>query len=168
MAPGLGHPRDWVPWIRLAAAPFALLEVAVERGNYPSGHERWAWGLAVGFAVAASALAAAGPRPPAAAAGLALDLGIASGFVCLYGFEPSSPVRGVLVLVVIEAALLFRRPGGVVAALATAPALAVFEARAADRLDVPFDAGHVLGPVGVSLVAGLVVGALAGDRAKRG
>jgi hypothetical protein len=46
-------------------------------------------------------------------------------------------------------------------ALATAPALAFFEWRQAERLGFhPFDAGHVLGPVALGLFVGIVVGVL--------
>src|SRR5918996_5275312 len=62
--PGLER-RDaragWIAWARAAAVPFVLLEVALERGNYPSGDERLAWALAAAFV--------AGParRPPSRA-----------------------------------------------------------------------------------------------------
>ena len=152
--------RIWVHWIRLAAAQFALVEVAIERGNYPPGDERWAWALAATFAVGAAALAAR----PLPLLGLVLDLAAVSGFVVLYGFEPSSPVRELFFLTAAEAALLFRFPGAFLAPLAAVPALAIFEARAADRLDVPFDPGHVVGPAGLQLLVGLVVAGLAARR----
>ena len=151
---------DSVRWIRLAAAPIALVEVAIERGNYPPGDERWAWALAATFAFGAAALATRPLRLP----GLAFDAVAISGFVVLYGFEPSSPVRELFFLTAVEGALLFRYAGAVVAPLAAVPALAVFEARAADRLDVPFDPGHVVGPAGLQLLVGLVVAALLGGR----
>ena len=155
--PSLERPRDWIRWIRLAAVPFALAEVAVERGNYPPGDESWAWALATAFAVGAILLVVA----PAPAAGLVFDLLVVSGFVCLYGFEPSSPVRQLFALTALEAGVLFGPRVAVCAAAASAPALAVFEARASDVLDEPFDPGHVLGPVGIQVLVGLVAGALA-------
>jgi hypothetical protein len=48
--------------------------------------------------------------------------------------------------------------------LTSAPALAFFESRASDELGVPFDLGHVLGPIGLQVVLGLVVGLLAQRR----
>jgi hypothetical protein len=54
--------------------------------------------------------------------------------------------------------------GGLVLPLTSAPALAFFESRASDELGVPFDLGHVLGPIGLQVVLGLVVGLLAQRR----
>ena len=151
--------RAWVAWIRAAAVPFVLLEVAVEHGNYPPRHEPWAWAVAGAFSTGAIALVVQRRRARAAAAGLALDTLVVSNYVALYGFEPSSPVRQVLVLVVVEAALLYARRGAFWA-VTSAPALAIFEWRASDALDVPYDPGHVVFPIGVQLLVGLVVGSL--------
>ena len=156
-------PVSWVRWVRLAAAPIALVEVAIEHGNYPPGDERWAWALAAAFALGAAGLAAR----PLGLPGLAFDAAAISGFVVLYGFEPSSPVRELFFLTAIEAALLFRYAGALLAPLAAVPALAIFEARAADRLDVPFDPGHVVGPAGLQLLVGLVVAALLAGRVEK-
>ena len=153
-------PEEWIPWIRVLAVPFALADVAFE--DWPGGHAAWAWGLAAAFAAGAVALLAlrAAPAPLA----LAFDLAVVSGFVCLYGFEPSSAVRQLFVLTALEGGLLLGRSGAVAAALASAPALAVFEWRSADRLDERFDGGHVLGPVGIQILVGLAVAALAQGR----
>jgi len=157
--PGLEQPADWIAWVRLVAAPFVLLEVAIERGNYPDGDERWAWALAVAFALGAIVLRTS----DRAAAALVWDTALVSGFVVLYGFEPSSPAREFLLLVVVEAALRYGKAGAAWC-VASAPALALFEWRASDRLDVEYDPGHVLGPLGLQLLVGLIVGRLA-DRA---
>lgn len=166
--PRLERTSDWVAWIRLAAAPFALVEVAIERGNYPAGHEPWAWAIATTFVVGAIGLFAAersGVRPGTVEPlGLAFDTAVVSAFVVLYGFEPSSPVRQLLVLVVVEAALRYGKPGAAWC-VASLPALVLFESRAADRLDAPYDPGHVIFPVGLQLLVGLIVGALA-ERAR--
>ena len=154
-------PGSRIAWSRLAAAPLALAEVAVERGNYPEGHEPWAWALAGAFSASALVLAAARDRRAAPGAGLVLDFVIVSGFVVLYAFEPSSPVRQLFFLVVVEAVLVLGRLGALALPLASVPALALFEWRAADRLDVPYDPGHVLGPAGIQLAVGLVTATLA-------
>lgn len=149
--------------MRILAVPFALADVALE--EFPPGDGAWAWVLALSFAAGATALALA-RRAPAWLA-LAFDLAIVSGFVCLYGFEPSSPVRQLFVLTALEGAVVLGRRGAVAAALASSPALAVFEWRAADRLDVPYDPGHVVGPVGIQLLVGLAAAVLA-TRSARG
>ena len=153
---------SWVRWIRLVAAPLALVEVAIERGNYPPGDERWAWALAGAFAAGAVLLAVR----PLRLVGVLFDLAAVSGFVVLYGFEPSSPARELFFLTTLEAALLFGLVGALLAPLASTPALAAFEARAADHLEVAFDPGHVLGPAGLQLLVGLVVASLARGRAE--
>jgi hypothetical protein len=146
-------PGDWIAWIRLVAAPFALLEVAIERGNYPEGDERWGWAIGAAFAAGAVAFFGAHRRRLAPRA-------LAVGGLVFDGFEPSSPVRQLLILVVIEAALRYGRMGALWAAT-SAPALAVFEWRASERLDVPYDPGHVVFPIALQLLVGLIVGTLA-------
>jgi hypothetical protein len=151
----------WIAWVRLVAVPFVFLEVAIERGNYPSGNERWAWGLAGLFAVGAVVLVVARRAQGAVrVAAYVFDVAVLSGFVVVYSFEPSSPARELLFLPVVEAAVYWGRLGGALAPLASAPALTLFEWKVSDRLDVPFDAGHVIAPVGLQLLVGLVVGAL--------
>ena len=153
-------PRDvgtWVPWVRILAAPYALVDAAVE--DFPPGHEAWAWTLAAAFTAGAVVLFVARRTPPAL--GLGFDLAVVSALVCLYGFEPGSPVRLLFALTALEAGLLLGRAGALAAAAASAPALAVFEWRSAGRLDEPFDPGHVLGPVGIQVAVGLAVATLA-------
>jgi hypothetical protein len=157
----LGTTASWVAWVRLAAAPFVFVEVAIERGNYPSGYERWAWGAAAVFAVGAASLFMAQRRGvDTGVVAYAFDAALVSAYVVIYSFEPGSPVRQLLLLPVIEAALRWGRLGGVLSPLASAPALAVFEWKVSDRLGVPYDPGHVIFPVALQLLVGLIVGAL--------
>ncbi|MGH3038174.1 MAG: hypothetical protein ACRDLZ_02015 [Gaiellaceae bacterium] len=150
----------WVPRARLIAVPFAFAEVAIEAGNYPPGYERWAWTTAGVFAVGAVVLFFA-PHP---LAGVLFDAAIVSAFVCIYSFEPSSPVRELYFLPVVEAGLFYGVRGGLLLPLASAPALAFFESKASDELGVAFDPGHVLTPIGLQIAVGLVVGWLAQSR----
>jgi hypothetical protein len=153
---------DWIPWVRLIAIPFSILEVLIERGNYPPGYERWAWlvtGVFVGGAALLFFLVRLGSRW-AAAAGLGFDLVVLSSYVAVYSLEAGTPVRQILFLAIVEAGVLYGRLGGAITAFATAPALAFFESKQSDDLSVPFDPGHVLGPVGLALLIGLVVGTL--------
>ena len=141
--------------------PFVFLEVVVERGNYPPGDELRAWLLAAAFGAGAIVLLLAAGRARAAAAGLAFDLVLVSAFVALYSFEPGTTARQLLVLPVVEGAFLYGLRGGVVLPLASLPALAFFEWRQAERLDLhPFDLGHVLGPAAIQLVVGVALGGL--------
>jgi hypothetical protein len=156
-----GHALEqWIPRARLIVVPFAFAEVAIERGNYPPGYERWAWTTAVVFAAGAVALLFV----PSRLAGALFDVAVVSAFVCIYSFEPSSPVRELLFLPVIEAALCYGVRGGVILPVASAPSLVFFESRTSDELGVDFDPGHVLGPIGLQVLVGLVVGLLAARR----
>jgi hypothetical protein len=151
--------RDaWIAWGRAAAVPLVFLEVAVEHGNYPPGSEAFAWALASALAIGAPVFLLL-PRWRAAA--LVFDWTVVSCFVAVYSFEPGTPVRQLLFLPVVEAALRYGIWGGLLTSLASAPALAFFEWRQAVRLDLhPFDAGHIAGPVGIQLLVGLALGAV--------
>lgn len=158
---GTWSPLELIRWARLVAVPLVFLEVAVERENYPPGDERWAWALACAFAAGTTLFFFVPARLPA----LVFDTAIVSGFVVLYGFEPSSPVRELFVLVALEAALVYGLRGAVWI-VAGVPALIVFERRAADVLGEPFDAGHVLTPLGIQLAVALTVGELVERRGR--
>lgn len=148
----------WIAWGRIVAVPFVLLEVAIESGNYPPGDEPLAWALASVFAVGAALLFRFRDR---GALGLAFDWTVVSAFVLLYSFEAGTPVRQLLILPVVEAALRYGIVLGALLPLASLPALAFFEWRQAVRLDLhPFDTGHIVGPVGIQVVVGLLVGGL--------
>lgn len=159
---GLRTTASWIAWVRVAAVPFVFLEVAIERGNYPGGYERWAWAVAVLFAGGAAALFWAHRRAvEIGVLAYVFDAAVVSAYVVIYSFEPSSPVRQLLFLPVIEAALRWGRLGGVLAPLVSVPALAIFEWKVSERLGVPYDPGHVIFPVGLQLLVGLIAGTLA-------
>ncbi|MGH3022346.1 MAG: hypothetical protein ACRDNI_01700 [Gaiellaceae bacterium] len=156
-----GARATWIAWARAAAVPLVVLEVAIERGNYPPGDERLAWLLAAAFAAGTGALLLSRRRAWTAPAGLVLDVLVASAFVALYSFEAGTTARHVLLLPVVEGAFLYGLRAGVLLPLVSLPALAFFEWRQAERLDFhPFDVGHVLGPAGIQLLVGIAVGAL--------
>jgi hypothetical protein len=160
LVPDLDRPGGldaWVAFVRMAAVPFVFLEVAVEHGNYPPGDETWAWLLAAVFALGAAVFLR---LRSLRALALVFDWALLSGWVALYSFEPGTPVRQLLLLPVLEAALRYGQRGGLLSPLGSLPALAFFEWRQA-RLGLhPFDPGHVVGPAGLQLLLGLVVGAL--------
>ncbi len=154
-----------IAWIRLLAAPFILLDAVTE--EFPPGDEPWAWAIAATFTAGAVVLFAARRRirdgsltRSLGAAALIFDTTVVSAWAVLYAFEPGTPARELLVLVVVEAALRYGPPGALWS-LATVPALALFERRLSATLDLPFDAGHAVFPAGLYLLVGLVVGTLA-------
>jgi hypothetical protein len=150
-----------IAYVRVLAVPFAFLEVSLE--DYPPGDEPWAWAAAGGLAAGAAVLLAVSRRGRFRASGLGaltFDAAWVSCWVVLYGYEPGSPVRQLLFLPVVEAALRYGILGAVLLPPTTIPALALFEWRQSDRLDTGYDVGHPLFPVGLQLLVGLVVAAL--------
>ena len=152
----------WIAWIRLLATPFVLGEVAAE--DYPPGDEPWAWGIAATFTAGSVALFVAerarGSLPRLGAGALVFDTAVLSAWAVLYGSEPGTPARGLLVLVVVEAARRYGRRGALWS-VATVPALALFELRLSRSLDMSYDPGHAVFPAGLYLLVGLIVGTLA-------
>lgn len=147
--------------------PFAVLEVLTE--EYPAGEEPLAWLLVASFAVGALALAAAGREGRPAWLGattLVFDTAFLSAWAVLYAVEPGTPARELLVLAAVEAGLRYGRPGALWA-LATVPALVLFEFRLSSALDAAFDLGHAVFPAGLYGLVGLLVGALS-ERLPRG
>jgi signal transduction histidine kinase len=155
----------WIGWVRLAAIPFAVFQVAVTTGH-PPGYEGWAWlttgvlalGAVVLFVLSRSVSSERGMRMLNAAA-LGFDTAIVSAFVLIYHFEPSSPVRQILYIVIVEGAVRYGLLGALGTALGTAPVVAAFEWLRADRLQPrEFKPDYVTFQVGVGVLLGLVVG----------
>jgi K+-sensing histidine kinase KdpD len=160
----------WIAWIRLFAVPFAALEVGVMTTDYPPDYEEVAWGITAVFAVGAVLLwiLSRRERPLAAqrrlgVTSLVFDTAVvAAFFVLYYAFEVGTPIRLLLFLPVVEAAVRFGLVGGIALPLALVPALVAGEWVRADQLDgYEFDVDGVTFPFGVLLMVGLVVGWLA-------
>lgn len=162
------HGRDierWIAWIRVGAVPFAVLQVSISP-DYPAGYQTYAWtvtavlaaGAAVIFWLARRDL---GPRAGSllGAAALAFDTIVVSSYVLVFYFQAGSPIRQLLLLVVVEAAVRYGMPGGVALALATAPAAGVFEWLTSDRVyDREADFSNLSFHIGVGILMGLIVG----------
>jgi signal transduction histidine kinase len=159
-----------IAWVRLLVVPVAVLEVALESGEYPSGWEAWAWVVTAVFACGALALFWASRRHLPGVlrrrlgfAALGFDAAIVSAYVLLHSYEAGTPVRQLLFLPVVEAALRFGVRGGIALPIALVPIAFLWEWLNSDRLDVPFDAGNVIGPVALQLLVGLTSGLLVGS-----
>jgi signal transduction histidine kinase len=159
----------WIAWVRLAAVPFAVVEVGLLTRHYPPGHERWAWLATAVFAAGAVVLwfaaRRAWPTKRQRRLGyfaLAFDTAIVAGFLVLYySFEPDTPIRQLLFLPVTEAAVRFGIRGGVVVPLGLAPFLALGEELRSDRFDADYNPDAVTFPLGLQILMGLIVGWLA-------
>jgi signal transduction histidine kinase len=155
----------WVGWIRLVAVPFAIFQVAISR--YPGGsYEVWAWVTTGIFAVGALILFRLGRRDwtlgaqhRLGLAALGFDFAVVSAYVLIFNFEDASPIRQVMFLPLIEAALRYGIWGALVVVAASAPVMAVFEwlrQRHTEPHDYRLD--YVTLQLGIEVLMGLIVG----------
>ena len=155
-------------WVRLLAVPFAVLEVGLLKDDYPPGYERWAWALTALLAVAAGVLLWLAYRVPSRRAwrrigfgALVLDTVVVYGYVLVYSFEPGTPIRQLVFVPLIEAALRYGMVGAFAMSAVSACLLAFTEWWREDRFPPQeFDVDRIILPVGVQLILGLVVGSL--------
>ncbi len=154
----------WLAWIRVGAVPFAAFQTAITPG-YPPGHAAWAWVttgvLAVGAAVIwwlarrdlpASALARLG------FGALVFDFLIVSSFVLSLTFVRATPIRQVLILVLIEATFRYGIVGGLGFVLANVPTLIAYEWLRSDYFGDRYHYENITLQLGVEVVIALIVG----------
>jgi signal transduction histidine kinase len=160
----LRETERWIAWVRLAAVPFAIVNVAFAR-NYPSGFQVRGWAITAVLTVGAVVLLWLSRRDwPRAAqvrlgvAATAFDFAVVAGYVLVYYFQTASPIRQLLFLPLVEAALRYGIPGAIVMAGATVPVLAVFEWLRADRLDREYRVNYITLQLGIELLMGLAIG----------
>jgi signal transduction histidine kinase len=154
----------WLAWLRLGAVPFAVFQAVVSR-PYPPGREAWAWattgalaaGAVVFFRFSRKELV---PRQLQlmGLAALAFDFAIVSSYIFDLTFQPGSPIRQILVIVLIEAAFRYGIRGGLAFVVATAPVLAIFEWLRANDFDDRYRYENVTLQLGIEVVVALCVG----------
>ena len=115
------HGREmecWIAWVRLAAVPFAVLQVAISP-NYPPGYEARAWLITAVLGAGAVAIfwlarREFGARAQAVlgASALAFDTVVVSAYVLVFYFQSGSPIRQLLYLVMVEGAVRYGIRGG--------------------------------------------------------
>ena len=156
----------WVAWIRLAAVGFAVFQILLLGDEYPNTrYEALVWGTTAAFAGGALTFLWLSRRDLSLRAlrrvgflALVFDSAVVASYVVIYSFEPGTPIRQALFIPVIEAALRYGIWGGVLLPLAFAPVHATFEKLRSDRFDHTFDVDNVTFPVGVLMIAGVMVG----------
>ena len=166
----------WIAWVRLAAVPFAFVEVGVLSTDYPAGYEGWAWTVTAALAVAAVLLFLLSrpgtfERAPRRIGllGLAIDAAVVSSFVLIYQYEIGSPVNELFVVLLVEAAVRYGIRGGLLMPAAIAPMLASAEWWRETKFDNPplgYQPDHVAFPWGLLTLTGMIVGWLV-DRLRR-
>jgi signal transduction histidine kinase len=162
----LQETERWVAWVRLAAFAFAAVQVFLLSDGYPSRrYELAAWvttvclGLgALGFLWASRRDLSRKALARLGFAALVFDAAIAGVYVLIYSFEAGTPVRQVLVVPIVEAALRYGLLGGLALALAFTAVHSGFEYLHSEHFDQRFDLDNVTLPVGVGVIIGLIVG----------
>jgi signal transduction histidine kinase len=160
----LRETEQWIAWVRLAAVPFAIVNVAFAH-DYPSGFQVRGWAITAVLTVGAVVLLWLSRRDSTRAAQVrlgivatAFDFAVVAGYVLVYYFQTGSPIRQLLFLPLVEAALRYGIPGAVAAVAATVPALALFELLRADRLNRPYHENYITLQIGIELLMGLAIG----------
>jgi signal transduction histidine kinase len=158
----------WIAWVRLAAVPFAVVEIGLLSTDYPSGYEGLAWlatgllavgGVVLYFVSRSEAFDRAPQRIGLLA--LALDTVVVAAYVFIYQYEIGSPVRQLFFALLVEAAVRYGIRGGVGMPLVIAPLLALAEWSREARFDTPphgYQVDYVVFPWGVLTLTGLIVG----------
>jgi signal transduction histidine kinase len=154
----------WIGWVRLGAVPFAVFQVAVAK-HYPRHYELWAWITTGIFAVGALAFFALSRREWSKTAlkriglaALTFDFAIASAYTLIYSFEQASPVRQVMYLPLVEAALRYGIVGALALTAASAPVMAGYEWLRSDRFARGYRFDYVTLQLGIEVLLGLIVG----------
>ena len=150
--------------VRLLLVPLAAAKILLDRADFPSsGYETAAWSVLVAQSVVALLLlgfAHRWPARPRYLAGLNVfaDLALAVALMLVFSWEPGRPLRDLIFLVVLEAAILFRLWGGVVVGAMSLPVLYGLELWR--RAEFDMDADYQ--PLGWRVAAALGLGAVVG------
>jgi signal transduction histidine kinase len=150
----------WIAVVRLAAVPFAVLQVALST-DYPNGYEAVAWlltGILAAGAVALYLEVRRGVSRRLEAAAMVFDFAIVSAFTVLFAFEVGTPTRQLLFLAIVAGAARFGLSGGIVVALATVPVSAWFEERRSHFVHSGYRIDFVTFQAGAGLLMALLAG----------
>jgi signal transduction histidine kinase len=155
----------WLALIRIAGVAFAVFQVAVG-SNYPHNYQGWSWVTTGLFAAGTLVLLwlsrgewSRRGQVALGACALAFDFAVVCAYVLLYTYQQASPIRQVIYLPLVEAALRYGIPGAVGLALASAPVMAIFEWLRQRRLEPRnYQVNYVTLQVGIELLIALIVG----------
>ncbi len=155
-------------WVRLLAVLFAALEVGAVSRAYPPRYEAAAWAITAIFAVGAGVFLLLAYRvtsralwPRIGLAALVFDTAVVYGYLIVFTFEPGTPMRQLVFVPLIEAALRFGLVGAIVLPVVTAAALALTEWWREEHFPPQeFELDRITLPVGVQLIVGVIVGLL--------
>ena len=151
--------------VRIALVPLVVVKIVLDQDDFPPGYESAAW-LVVGFhLVLGLLLALLALRWTRRLRELALlnvlaDTAIVTALMFVFSWEPAQPLRSLLFLVVLEAALFFRLTGGVTAGVVTVPILVAHELWRSEAFDTVIRWDALVLRVLVAVALGSVVGRL--------
>jgi signal transduction histidine kinase len=154
----------WLAWVRVGAVPFAAFQAAITR-NYPAGHMAWTWTTTAVLAAGAALIwwlvrRELSPRRLAQVgfAALAFDTAVVFSFVLALTFVRATPIRQVLILVLIEAAFRYGILGGFGFVIANIPTLIAFEWLRSDHFGERYHYENITLQIGVEVMIALIVG----------
>lgn len=151
-------------FVRVALVPLALAKLLGSDGFPSADYEAGGWAVLAAQLLAALGLLACAYRWPArprylALLGVGADLALAVALMLVYSWEPGRPLRDLIFLVVLEAALFFRLPGGLGLGAVSFPVLYGLELwRRAE-----FDAAIGYEALGLRVAAAIALGAVVGQ-----
>jgi signal transduction histidine kinase len=150
--------------VRVLLVPLAAAKVVVDRDDFPSaGYETAAWLVLGAQALVALLLLASSYRwrwrpRHLAALGVTADMAVAFALMLVFSWEPGRPLRDLVFLVVLEAALFFRLWGGLLVGASSLPVLLALELWRREE----FEAEVGYQALGLRVAAALVLGAVVG------
>ena len=154
----------WMAWIRLGGVVFALFQLGVLRDEYPDGYDVGVWVTTVVLAVTAVVFWVLSRRDlserSARAVGLlalTADTAVVASYVLLHSFQEGSLLAMLLVVPLVEGAIRYGFRGAIGVSLACVPVLVAFEMMRDDHFGTSFDTDNVTFPLGVLVLAGLIV-----------
>ena len=151
-------------WVRLGAVLFAVFQVLIT-GTFPPGRAAWTWAtvgvLAIGawlfYWLTSRRLTSRGLARVGFAA-LAFDTLVVSSFVLALTFVRATPIRQVLILVLIEAAFRYGIAGGLGFVAANVPTLVGYEWLRSDYFHEHYHYENITLQLGVEAMIALIVG----------
>ncbi|MBV8598076.1 MAG: GAF domain-containing protein [Actinobacteria bacterium] len=155
-----------IEFVRIVALPFAAFQVAAWR-HYPAGgHYALAAWVTTGFLAAAAAVFYPLTRREWTRRGELLfslvaqvvDTTVVSAYVLIYYYDRGTPTSQVLYITLIAASVRFRTRGGLVAALASAPVLGLYELLQSRHVHGPYRWDFVTLQVGLELLVVMIIG----------
>ena len=153
-------------WVRLVAVLFDVVEVGFVVDDFPEGYEAVAWAITTAFAIGSVAFLVLAYRVTSRDAwrriglvALLFDAVVVYGYVVTFTFEPGTPMRQLVFVPLVEAALRFGLVGALVVAGASAGALTFAEIWGEDHFaGQEFELDRITLPVGVQVIVGSIVG----------